>query len=227
MRVMSLFAGYGGLDLALGMVFPEARTVYVSDIEEGPCRVLAHRFPDATNLGDVTAVDWAALEPVDAIIGGSPCQDLSMAGRRAGMKPGTRSGLWESMAQAIKTMRPDLVVWENVRGALSAPAYSLMESHPRRVGGGADEPVLNALGRVLGDLANLGYDAQWATVRASDVGAPHRRERIFVVAYPQGDQGGSSTENMAMLPTPVATDSEGLSRNSMGRNTPPLRAIDH
>ena len=80
MRVMSLFAGYGGLDLALGMVFPEARTVYVSDIEEGPCRVLAHRFPEATNLGDVTAVDWASRDPVDVVIGGSPCPDLSDAG---------------------------------------------------------------------------------------------------------------------------------------------------
>ena len=58
MRVMSLFSGYGGLDLALGMVFPEARTVYVSDIEEGPCRVLAHRFPEATNLGGANNILW-------------------------------------------------------------------------------------------------------------------------------------------------------------------------
>ena len=117
-RVMSLFSGYGGLDLGFEMVCPDAETVYVSDIEEGPCRVLAARFPDAVNLGDITQIDWKTVEPVDVILGGSPCQDLSMAGRRAGMKPGTRSGLWESMAQAIKTMRPDLVVWENVRGAL-------------------------------------------------------------------------------------------------------------
>ena len=105
MRVMSLFAGYGGLDLALGMVFPEARTVYVSDIEEGPCRVLAHRFPEATNLGDVTAVDWDSLDPVDVVIGGSPCPDLSDAGRGAGMRPGTRSGLWSSMGLRVRICR--------------------------------------------------------------------------------------------------------------------------
>ena len=92
MRVMSLFAGYGGLDLALGMVFPEARTVYVSDIEEGPCRVLAHRFPEATNLGDVTAVDWDSLDPVDVVIGGSPCPDLSDAGRERGRPTTSRVG---------------------------------------------------------------------------------------------------------------------------------------
>ena len=114
MRVMSLFSGYGGLDLAVKTVFPEARTVYVSDIEEGPCRVLAHRFPEATNLGDVTAVDWDSLDPVDVVIGGSPCPDLSDAGRGAGMRPGTRSGLWSSMVDAIAATRPRLVVWENV-----------------------------------------------------------------------------------------------------------------
>lgn len=188
-RVMSLFSGYGGLDLGFEMVCPDAETVYVSDIEEGPCRVLAARFPDAVNLGDITQIDWKTVEPVDVILGGSPCQDLSMAGRRAGMKPGTRSGLWESMAQAIKTMRPDLVVWENVRGALSAEAFSLMESGTRHLGGGPDGPVLRALGRVLGDLAGIGYDAQWTTLRACDVGAPHPRARVFLVAYPAGHEG--------------------------------------
>lgn len=187
MRVMSLFSGYGGLDMALRMVYPDAETVYVSDIEDGPCRVLATRFPDATNLGDVTTVAWDRLDPVDVVIGGSPCQDLSQAGRRAGMRPGTRSGLWEAMFTAIKTMRPRLVVWENVKGALSAEAFSLMESEAGRVGGGAGRTVLRALGRVLGDLASIGYDTQWTTLRASDVGAAHPRARVFVVAYPAGD----------------------------------------
>lgn len=186
-RVMSLFSGYGGLDLGFQMVCPGAETVYVSDIEEGPCRVLAARFPNAPNLGDITRIDWNALDPVDVILGGSPCQDLSQAGQRAGMKPGTRSGLWESMFHAIKTLRPRLVVWENVRGALNAGAFSLMESGTRHLGGRPDGPVLRALGRVLGDLASIGYDAQWTTLRASDVGAAHPRARVFVVAYPAGD----------------------------------------
>lgn len=187
-RVMSLFSGYGGLDLGFQMVCPGAETVYVSDIEEGPCRVLAARFPDADNLGDITKIDWKALEPVDVILGGSPCQDLSQAGQRAGMKPGTRSGLWESMFHAIKIMRPRLVVWENVRGALNAGAFSLMESGTRHLGGGPDGPVLRALGRVLGDLAGIGYDTQWTTLRACDVGAPHPRARVFLAAYPAGHE---------------------------------------
>lgn len=84
-------------------------------------------------------------------------------------------------------LRPHLVVWENVRGAYSADAFSLMESREERVGGGADGPVLRALGRVLGDLASIGYDAIWTGVRASDVGAPHQRYRVFVAAHPAGD----------------------------------------
>lgn len=183
----SLFSGYGGLDLAVEQALGHASTAWVSDIEPGPQKVLARRWHDAPNLGDITEIDWTQVEPVDVIAGGSPCQDLSMAGRRAGMKPGTRSGLWESMFAAICTIRPHLVVWENVRGAFSAPAFSLMESREGRVGGGADGPVLRALGRVLGDLASIGYDAQWHGLRASDVGAPHQRYRVFIAAHPEGD----------------------------------------
>ena len=207
---MSLFSGYGGLDMALRMVYPDAETVYVSDIEEGPCRVLAARFPDADNLGDITKIDWKALEPVDVILGGSPCQDLSQAGQRAGMKPGTRSGLWESMFHAIKITRPRLVVWENVRGALNAGAFSLMESGTRHLGGGPDGPVLRALGRVLGDLAGIGYDTQWTTLRACDVGAPTLGHASSLLHTPRATRGCSSSENLAMLPTPTARDGDVL-----------------
>ena len=185
MSVGELFAGYGGISLALEAL-TLTRTAWVAETAAGPRKVLAHRFPDASNLGDVTCVDWGSVEPVDVIAGGSPCQDLSVAGQRAGMMPGTRSGLWGAMTHAIATIRPSLVVWENVRGALSASAFSLMESDPGRVGGGADGPSLRALGRVLGDLSSLGYDAQWITLPASDAGAPHRRERVFVLAHRQG-----------------------------------------
>ena len=242
MRVMSLFAGYGGLDLALGMVFPEARTVYVSDIEEGPCRVLAHRFPEATNLGDVTAVDWDSLDPVDVVIGGSPCPDLSDAGRGAGMRPGTRSGLWSSMVDAIAATRPRLVVWENVRGALSKSAFSRLESGEGRMGGRADGVVLRALGRVLGDLSALGYDCQWSTFRASTIGAPHQRERVFVVAVPSSQgwrlpwhtvtreaacgwasalDSGCSGKPVKLLPTPTVGDKGGeCARSGDGYGAP-------
>ena len=92
-------AGYGGIGLGLGML-GETRTVWVADIEPGPRRVLAHRVPDAPNLGDITSVDWGRVEPVDVIAGGTPCQDMSTAGLRAGMRVGTRSGLWSSMLAA-------------------------------------------------------------------------------------------------------------------------------
>lgn len=123
MKLGSLFSGYGGLDLAVEAVF-NAQTVWVCDFDKGPGKILAHRFPTVPNLVDVTKVDWASVEPVDIIAGGSPCQDLSQAGRRAGMKQGTRSGLWESMREAIAVIKPQFVVWENVKGALSASATS-------------------------------------------------------------------------------------------------------
>lgn len=184
----SLFSGYGGLDLGVQMALDSGELAWVSDIEPGPKAILKHNHPNVENLGDVTQVDWAHVEPVDVIAGGSPCQDLSVAGVRAGMKPGTRSGLWESMFNAVRTIRPHLVVWENVLGALSANAFSLMEQREGHLGNGADRPVLRALGRVLGDLASIGYDAQWASLRASDVGACHRRARVFVVGFPHGDR---------------------------------------
>ena len=103
LTIGSLFSGYGGLDRAAEQVF-DARTVWVSDIDKGACKVLAYRYPHAPNLGDITRIDWATVPRVGIITGGSPCQDLSTAGRRAGMKEGTRSGLWESMREAIATV---------------------------------------------------------------------------------------------------------------------------
>lgn len=195
-KVGALFAGYGGLELAVREVFPAARPAWVAEFDAGPSRILAQRFPDVPNLGDVTAVDWAAVEPVDIITGGSPCPDLSTAGKQAGMRPGTRSGLWASMADAVSIIRPSLVVWENVRGALSACAHSAIDRElgpcPRCMdldSGAAHAPNVRALGRVLGDLSSIGYDAAWTVVRASDVGAPHRRERVFVLAWPADAPG--------------------------------------
>lgn len=199
MRVGSLFTGYGGLDLGITSLAPHhISTVWTSDIEPGPRAVLAHRFPDAPNLGDVTTIDWQHVEPVDVITGGTPCQDISVAGRRAGMRPGTRSGLWGAMLNAIEALKPALVCWENVPGARSARAATRSDNDetikdPRtgRVGprGGRvarPRPPLRALGRVLGDLSSIGYDTQWITLAASDVSAPHLRRRVFVLAHRRG-----------------------------------------
>lgn len=202
LRVGSLFSGYGGLDLAVEQVF-DARTVWFSEFNEPVARVFARHWPDAPNLGDITAVDWRVVEPVDVLCGGFPCQDVSTAGKMAGLRPGTRSGLWAHMATAIDSLQPEWVVIENVRGLLSATAVRPspkgdddgrrnpttaraagirnLEPDPWGLG---DEPTrhLRALGAVLGDLADLGYDARWIGLPASIVGAPHPRFRIFILA---------------------------------------------
>ena len=186
--VGSLFTGYGGLDMGVMTALDSsARIAWTSDIEPGPCKLAAVRWPDTPNLGDITRVDWDAVEPVDIICGGSPCQDLSVAGKRAGMAPGTRSNLWASMFTAIKTIRPRLVVWENVQGALNAWAFSALEPRSGLLGNEPARPTVRAAGRVVGDLATIGYDVCWRVVRASDVGSPHQRARLFVIGYPHGE----------------------------------------
>mgnify|MGYP000871210754 CR=1 FL=1 len=255
--VGSLFSGYGGLDLALSFLSP-VRTAWVADIEPGPRRVLARRFPDAPNLGDVTTVDWGRVEPVDVITGGSPCQDLSTAGRRAGMRPGTRSGLWESMATAIHRLTPPVVIWENVAGALSAPAWSRSDDDyfvgARGWSVDQEQPLCRALGRVAGDLAGFGYDAQWTTVRASDVGAPHRRARLFLLAtrraaaadalriisdWPRPPRGGRpespdrDRSDVRLLPTPQVQPEQrqspgyGISLGDLAVSTAERGVIDY
>lgn len=179
-RIGELFSGYGGLGMGVQSVYG-GTIAWHSDIDKGACKILAHRYSDVPNIGDITTVDWSQVEPVDILTGGSPCQDLSHAGRRAGMTEGTRSNLWVAMREAIAQLRPPMVVWENVRGAYSAAATSEVEPCPGCVGDGSGVH-LRALGRVLGDLSDLGYDCRWHGLRAADIGAPHGRFRVFVVA---------------------------------------------
>lgn len=168
--------------MAVEEVF-DAELTWYAEFEDAPSKIMAHHWPGVPNHRDVTTVDWSQVEPVDIISGGSPCQDLSAAGRRAGMTEGTRSNLWVSMREAIATIKPTYVVWENVRGAYSAKASSASDLEPSdgSMGAGAGDN-LRALGRVLGDLADLGYDCQWRGLRAADVGAPHGRYRVFILA---------------------------------------------
>lgn len=186
-RIGELFAGYGGLGMGVQQVYG-GKVIWVSEFDKGPSKILAHRFPGVPNHGDITKIGWADVEPVDILTGGSPCQDLSHAGRRAGMTEGTRSNLWVAMREAIAQLRPSLVIWENVAGAFSAAADSEVEPCAGCVGDGSGVH-LRALGRVLGDLSSLGYDASWHSLRASDVGAPHGRLRVFVVAQDAQREG--------------------------------------
>lgn len=213
-RIGSLFSGAGGLDLAVEHV-TGGRTVWHCEADPDASKVLAAHWPDVPNLGDITAVDWSAVEPVDVLCGGFPCQDVSAAGRRAGIATGTRSGLWLEYAEAINQLRPQLVVIENVRGLLSGYAHRAMEPGPDDLGDRSSRPLLRAAGAVLGDLADLGYDAQWTTVAASAIGAPHRRERVFIVAYPAGKPWSLDQRD----PRRAAADSEG-DRRDEGRPEP-------
>jgi DNA (cytosine-5)-methyltransferase 1 len=166
-RIGSLFSGAGGLDMAVEAAFG-GTVVWHCEIDPAASKVLATRWPDVPNLIDVTEVNWSNWKPlleVDILCGGYPCQPFSAAGQRKGTND--ERHLWPYFAEAIRHLRPRFVVLENVAGHRSM---------------GFD--------RVLADLAGIGYDAQWCSVRASDVGAPHRRERLFVIANASGDRCG-------------------------------------
>lgn len=188
----SLFTGAAMLDAAVCDVLG-AQPAWFVENDPAACKVLGRRWPNVPNHGDITRIDWADVEPVDVLCGGFPCQDISASGKRVGLRPGTRSGLWSHMAYAISQLKPKLVVIENVRGLLSADAYCELEPHPWGLGNGTSRP-LRALGAVLGDLAANGYDAEWCGLRASDVGAAHGRFRVFITAWPiahtPGDRWG-------------------------------------
>ena len=157
-RIGSLFSGIGGLELGLERGIGNARTVWQVEAEPFCRHILERHWPDARRHGDVRSVGAHTLERVDVMCGGFPCQDISVAGLGAGID-GARSGLWGEYARLVRELRPRVVVVENVRALLS-----------------------RGLGRVLGDLAELGYDAEWEVRSAAAVGAPHRRERLFILA---------------------------------------------
>lgn len=186
LKIGSLFSGYGGLDLGVMSVLG-GKVVWHCEWEDAPAAILEKNFPGVPNYRDVTKVDFTQVEKVDILTGGFPCQDVSLAGRRAGLQDGTRSGLWSEFARAIQEIRPRLVVIENVRGLLSAKAGGNVEHCSSCMGEARPEFVLRALGAVLGDLADIGYNARWTGVRAADAGAPHNRFRIFIVAFPKSE----------------------------------------
>ncbi|MBC9719403.1 DNA cytosine methyltransferase [Streptomyces sp. TRM66268-LWL] len=190
----SLFSGVGELDLGVQSVL-DGRVAWHCENDPRAASVLARHWPTTPNLGDIREGDFDRVEPVDVLTAGFPCQDLSLAGPRTGLS-GPRSGLWQHTARAIRSLRPSLVVVENVPGLLSIRAGSgtgeddeagSLESCPTCLGEWTGQPRMRALGVVLSELAGFGYDAGWVCVRASDVGAPHRRFRVFLAAWPATD----------------------------------------
>jgi DNA (cytosine-5)-methyltransferase 1 len=159
-KVLSLFAGIGGFDLGLERT-GGFRTVAFCEIDPFCRRVLAKHWPEVPCFGDIRTLGAEQIPAgVSVICGGFPCQDISSAGSRAGID-GARSGMWAWFAASICALQPLWVIVENVRDLL-----------------------VRGLDRVLGDLAKIGYDAWWDCIRVSQLGYPHARDRLVLVAYP-------------------------------------------
>ena len=158
LRVLDLFSGIGGF--SLGLERAGMRTVAFCEIEPYCRAVLRKHWPDVPCFEDVRTLTAADVGTADVICGGFPCQDISVAGRRAGIE-GDKSGLWREYARLIGELRPRYVIVENVAALLG-----------------------RGIERVLGDLASLGYDTEWHCIPASAIDAPHQRDRIWIVAYP-------------------------------------------
>jgi len=173
LRVLDLFSGIGGFSLGLERT-GGFETVAFCEIEEFPRKVLAKHWPSVPIYEDVRMLNGERLSSdgitVDVITGGFPCQDISTAGRQAGINDGTRSGLWSEIARLAREVRPKFLIVENVANLLAGPS----------------EQPGGWFGRVLGDLAEIGFDAEWHCIPASAIGAPHRRDRVWIVAHPTG-----------------------------------------
>ena len=171
LTVGSLFSGIGGLDL--GLERAGMRVIWQSEIDPYACRVLAKHWPEVPNVGDIKRVDWADVARPDVLCGGYPCQPFSLAGARKGEEDPRH--LWPWVREAIRVLRPRYAILENVRGHLS-------------LGG----PT------VIGEIAALGYCAEWRIVSAASVGANHRRDRVIIVAYPNGGHAPDGRECQAL-----------------------------
>ena len=159
LTVGSLFSGIGGLDL--GLERAGMNVIWQSEIDPYGCRVLKKHWPEVVNHGNIKEINWGDVVRPDIICGGYPCQPFSTAGKRNGTDDPRH--LWPWVREAISELRPKYAILENVRGHVSL-----------------------GLSTVLGEMASIGYDAEWQIVSAASVGAPHRRERVIIVAYPNG-----------------------------------------
>lgn len=159
----SLFSGIGGFELGLERAIPNSKTIWQCEQNKFARKVLEKHWPDVPIYHDIKEMKHGTIDIVDIIVGGFPCQDISQAGKRKGIANGERSGLWFEMLRIIDMVRPRIAIAENVTAITQK-------------GRGMDI--------VLSSLSKIGYDVEWIDVRASDEGAPHKRERIFFVAYP-------------------------------------------
>jgi DNA (cytosine-5)-methyltransferase 1 len=161
LKIGSLCTGYGGLDMAVEAYF-DAEMVWCAENDKYASQVIKKRF-NKPNYGDIKTIKLDQVEPIDVLTAGYPCQPFSTAGSRKGKED--ERHLWPYIKEIISILRPQFIVLENVTGHLNY-----------------------GFNTVLGDLTEIGYDAKWKIVRASDVGAPHHRARLFVIAYPIGSR---------------------------------------
>jgi len=178
LKIGSLCTGYGGLDMAVEAYF-KAETIWTCEFDKHASKIIEKRI-NKPNYGNLKTMDWHQAEPIDILTAGYPCQPFSHAGSRKGVED--ERHLWPYIKEIIGILRPRFVILENVRG---------------HFGLGFPE--------VLADLALVGYDARWRLIRASDVGAPHRRERLFILAYP------NSARSTRTKPSNVSTEQSGNS----------------
>ncbi|WP_337825119.1 DNA cytosine methyltransferase [Amycolatopsis sp. A1MSW2902] len=220
MKAGSLFTGTGALDMAAAEVF-DAEPVWFADIDPAASALLAHRYPGVPNLRDITAVDWdlvALLAPIELLFAGWPCQPFSLAGKRKGAED--ERALWPEVDRCIRALRPRYVLLENVPAVVGAE-----------------------LGRVADTLAACGYRFAWVCLPASAVGAPHKRERFFLLAvaedadaqlavnggsqHPDKRKAGGHGPTLAdevehLLPTPLA-NMNGPSQRELDAGNPKNR----
>ncbi|MCP4240204.1 MAG: DNA cytosine methyltransferase [bacterium] len=194
MNILSLFAGIGGLELGLERA-GLGTTRWQVELEPFNRKVLAAHWPDAERFADVRDVSAEDFPGCDVICGGFPCQDISSAGKGEGID-GQRSGLWREFARLIGEIRPRIVVVENV-----------------------PDLAVRGLGRVLGDLCALGYDAEWEIVSAQDAGAPHLRKRLFILAT-HTDSAGLEGRHSEELPERAGERAAGESSSSLAKRDP-------
>jgi DNA (cytosine-5)-methyltransferase 1 len=201
MKVLDLFAGIGGFTIGLERAGFE--TVAFCEIEPYAQKVLKKNWPEVPIYDDVRTITAERLASdgirVDVITGGFPCQDISVAGKQAGIE-GERSGLWSECARLIRELQPRYAIFENVPNLLNGERGDWFK-------------------RVLWDISQIGYDAEWHCIPASELGAHHHRDRVWIVAYPNGDDGRRecSTESYRREPW--------LESGSGGERQPIAKAI--
>lgn len=166
----SLFAGIGGLDLGLERAGMQCK--WQVEINPYAQRVLTKHWPEVRRHDDIKTWPESDTESVDLICGGFPCQDISFAGKGAGLS-GERSGLFYELIRVVREMGPRYVLLENVSALL-----------------------VRGIDDVLGTLASIGFDAEWHCIPAAAVGAPHIRDRVFILAYSNGRDGGDEPDNI-------------------------------